>query len=308
MKTIKIYLNSAEASFASSLLEAGGIRTLLNGEHSFGLTPGFASGGIRLQVADEDFEKALIILREGFDAAEKASGSAEEASRGEASAGDVPPEMFEDVPPEAFEAEAPASSADTGDGKIPVGVFVAAVAVLAFLSFVLYQRSERERAAPVSQTQSRDLDGDGTADCFYIYRYGALQREEIDRNRDRAVDQWNFFDSAGLVERGEADDNFDGRPDVWTAYRNGLVESWKRDVDFDGVPDLFGVCEHGQAVQSESRPGDSKIVVRRYFFKNDAVREELVDENRDGKFDYRIQWDPFGTPSERMPIDGAKER
>jgi hypothetical protein len=39
---------------------------------------------------------------------------------------------------------------------------------------------------------------------------------------------------------------------------------------------------------------------------NGDLREELVDEDRDGKFDYRILHDPFGGISERIPLGEAK--
>lgn len=295
MKTIKTYLNAAEAGFASSLLEAGGIRTLLKGEESFAVTPGFASGGIQLQVPDEDFEKALILLREGFDAADDTADTTEEAS-----------DFAEEIPAEEFETQVPAPD-QRQTGKIPVGVFVAALVVLGFLSFALYQRSEEHAPARPSFTTTADLDGDGQPDHFYFFRYGTLQREEVDRNGDRAVDAWTFFGSGGYTERWEGDDNFDTRPDIWYVYRHGKQESWKRDVDFDGVPDVFATCENGQTVESEVRPGDSKIVLRRFHFAHENLRDELVDEDRDGRFDYKIVYDVYGTPSERMPIDRAKE-
>ncbi len=102
------------------------------------------------------------------------------------------------------------------------------------------------------------------------------------------------------------DANFDTRPDIWYFYRDGELQSWKRDTDFDGVPDWFGTCEHGLTVRQDCRPGDSFTVIRRYLFVNGHLHEELVDEDRDGKFDYKFIYDPFGGRSDRMPMGNSK--
>lgn len=298
MKTVKIYLNSAEAGFASSLLEAGGIRTLLHGEQSFALTPGFASGGIQLQVPDEDFEKALIILRDGPDAVETESAPAEEGTDEAA--------IAEEPPPEAFEPETPAPDPQAGTGKIPAGVFVAAVVVLALLSFFLVQRSKDHKAAFASYTTSADFGDDGKPDHFDIYREGRLVRQEVDRNGDGVVDAWYMFNSQGRTESTETDENFDGRVDGWAVFKQGELQSWKRDLDYDGVPDAFGDCKRGQTVECDMRPGDSWHPLRRYLYTNEILKEELVDENGDGLFDYKFVYDIFGTRSGRRPVRDAQ--
>lgn len=54
MKTVKTFANLSEAGFASSLLEAAGIPALLADEQSYLAIPGMATGGIRLQVEEEE--------------------------------------------------------------------------------------------------------------------------------------------------------------------------------------------------------------------------------------------------------------
>ena len=67
MITIKTYQNLAEAEYAHSLLEAMGIRGFLHGEDAFqtGLP---LTDGVRLQVQEEDAQRALRVLdqREGL--------------------------------------------------------------------------------------------------------------------------------------------------------------------------------------------------------------------------------------------------
>jgi hypothetical protein len=62
MKTIRRFGNLAEANFFQSLLESAGIEANLAEELTFALGPGYAPQGIRLQVPDEDEERACKIL------------------------------------------------------------------------------------------------------------------------------------------------------------------------------------------------------------------------------------------------------
>jgi len=62
MKTIRRFGNLAEANFFQSLLVSAGIEANLAEELTFALGPGYAPQGIRLQVPDEDEERAYKIL------------------------------------------------------------------------------------------------------------------------------------------------------------------------------------------------------------------------------------------------------
>ena len=55
-------------------------------------------------------------------------------------------------------------------------------------------------------------------------------------------------------------------------------------------------------MQTDIRPNNSPVVTRREFLTRMVLREEWVDEDEDGKFDYRIEFDPFGKPTEHLPI------
>ena len=280
MRTLKTFANLAEAGFASSLLESAGIGASLVDEQSFLMTPGMATGGIRLQVEDADFERAARVLAEGPDAV-------------------VPRADASPVLPDEAEAK----------GRIPAGLFIAAAVGFALLALAIHQfvenrRTERWRTA--NKTYDYDDNHDGRPDHFFIYRNEVLSREEIDRNADGKIDAWEIFDRDGRIERLELDENFDGRPDAWFSYKNGLIESSRRDTDFDGRPDWFGTFEHGIAVRSDCRPNESSIVVRREIYEHGVLREEWVDENQDGVFDYKFLYDPFGARSERIPIVPAK--
>jgi Putative prokaryotic signal transducing protein len=280
MKTVRTFANLAEAGFASSLLQSVGILASLTDEQCFLMTPGMATGGIRLQVEDPDFERAARVLAEGPDA----------------------------VVPRADDSQV---SADEGEahGGIPVAVFVAVAVVFGLMVFSVRQAAENRRTGPrraTEQTYEYDENHDGRPDRFLVYRNEVLARAEMDRNADGRIDSWETYDHEGGIERVEQDDNFDGRPDVWYSYKNGRVVSSRNDTDFDGRPDWFGTYENGIVVRMDCRPNESSIVVRRDVHEHGVLREEWVDENQDGVFDYKIPVDPFGVRSDRIPIQSAK--
>jgi Putative prokaryotic signal transducing protein len=62
MKTVRTYQNLALAGFDRSLLEAGGIDAVLLDENTVWSGVMFLPGGMRLQVPEEDFDRALEIL------------------------------------------------------------------------------------------------------------------------------------------------------------------------------------------------------------------------------------------------------
>ncbi len=286
MKTIRTFVNAAEAGFAGSLLESAGIRTLLKGEQSFMMTPGLATGGIQLQVEDEDVDRAVRLLDKGFDAVTEESRSDTEA---------------ETETPAAMEHAPVPRKAGRRRGHL--GLMVVGAMALGLMAYGVHQWDLYHPPQP----RDADFDHDGRPDHFYVYRDdGTLLRILVDHNGDGAVDEWITYDREGNAEHTERDTNFDARPDVWSFYENGEIQSRQRDTDFDGVPDWFGTYEHGLIVREDCRPGDSTVVVRRHIFVNAVLREEQVDEDRDGKFDYRILYDAFGTPSDRMPIEAAK--
>ena len=280
MKTVRIFTNLAEAGFACSLLESAGIRASLADEQSFLLVAGVATTGIRLQVEDPDFEWAERALAEGPDATgPSADDSALSPDEGEAS------------------------------GGIPVGLFVAVAGVLVLLAIVVHQAAENRRtesSRTATQTDEYDDNHDGRPDRFVSYRNGVLSSYEMDRNADGKIDEWGIYAREGTIERVEQDENFDGRPDAWFSYKNGRAESTRHDTDFDGRPDWFGAYENGILFRMDCRPNESSVVVRRDIYEHGVLREEWVDENQDGVFDYKILVDPFGERSDRIPIQPAK--
>ena len=277
MKTIRTFSNLAEAGFASSLLEASGIKALLADEQSFSIGYGQVGGGLRLQVEDDDAERAEQVLNQGPDAAGERSS----------------------------ETEAPAD----GQSPVPTGVFIAGAVVLGVLAFAIYQITERRGTSGMfsrAQTYELDSNGDGKPDRFATYRHGKVVESRSDQNFDGKPDLWEFYDGDGNIQRAEQDHNFDGTVDEWFTYENGVVASCKSDADFNGVADWFTTYKHGVVALSNVIPNGSGKVARRYIYNDGGLAEEWVDENRDGDFDYKILHDPFGGMSEHIPMERAK--
>ena len=91
-----------------------------------------------------------------------------------------------------------------------------------------------------------------------------------------------------------------------TRAGSGACVAGRDDTDFNGVPDWFSTFKDGILIQGDVRPNDSRVVTRRTFFTRGILREEWVDEDADGKFDYRIEFDPFEKPSEHLPMAAPK--
>lgn len=277
MKTLKTFSNVAEAGFAGSLLEAAGIPVLLADEQSSLWSYGMAIP-IRLQVEEADVDRALEILEKGLRAADEA-------------------------PPSA----ATALESTSGDCRLPVWLFLAAGAVFALMVFLVrHTAKDRKPRASREQTYEFDQNGDGRADSFATYRGDCIISSKGDRNFDGRIDEWLFFDEQGRTTRAERDDNFDGQPDAWVTYRGGVETSAKRDTDFNGKVDSITTYTHAVPVRTEVRPNESKVMSRLFLYRSGVLYEQRVDQDQDGKFDYRILYDPFSGPSERMPLAESK--
>lgn len=66
MKTVKKCIDIQEANRFKMTLDAAGIESFIPNEHSATVAPFafFAGGGVKLQVTEENFEKALEVLKD----------------------------------------------------------------------------------------------------------------------------------------------------------------------------------------------------------------------------------------------------
>jgi len=341
MKTLKTFSNLAEAGFAQSLLEAAGLHPFLADEQiGGGYTP--IAVGMRLQVEESEYEHALRVLAEGLDAEPTASEAGPSPMAGLAAdpraSGRMPIGIFvavavgfvviyiaigDKLPRSKRRASQQSQASYTNaageqvyprdsnkDGKADE---------YWYYRDGKYVRYEADRnfdgridtwdyygSDGTTERSESDENFDGKPDRFTTYRKGRVTKIEQDQNFDGKIDESFFYNSRGAIERSEIDENYDGILDHWYDYRDGLSAASRMDTDLNGIPDFFLTYRDGVRIQCDIRPNDSPVVTRRQFYKNGLFREEWVDEDADGKFDYRIEYDPFGKPSGHLPMAESK--
>lgn len=141
---------------------------------------------------------------------------------------------------------------------------------------------------------SADWDGDGRVDETYYYSGQVLDRTEYDRNADRQVDLRWIYDYQGIPKRMESDDNFDGHFEWQSEIKRGSVVRSEMDEDDDGRPELVQRYRHGVLISTDIYDGD-KLVVRETYGNSRLVSREY-DQDGDGAFERRVEFDAIGDP------------
>lgn len=70
-----------------------------------------------------------------------------------------------------------------------------------------------------------------------------------DQNGDGRPDVWRHFDAHGQITQVDVDSNFDGKPDIEEYYQRGTLVRRESDRNFNGQADLieeFDAATHGQ--------------------------------------------------------------
>lgn len=110
--------------------------------------------------------------------------------------------------------------------------------------------SEFEKIFDVDEYDSTwitgDTNGDGRRDyALKLDERGDKRYEAVDFNFDGMMDDFYLYKNGALF-REELDTNFDGRIDLWIFMHDGVrVEGYERDTDYDGVVDI--VKEFGRS-------------------------------------------------------------
>lgn len=177
---------------------------------------------------------------------------------------------------------------------------VAALSVIAGILLVLaYQRTQEK----FSGTVQRDLNHDGRIDEWDTYDKDRIVKVAGDNNGDEQPDIWYYYED-NVMARWEADCNFDGKVDVWGAYdTRGVTRESKSDLDFDGNPDVTHFFQFGLSRESHYVLPGSGLIWKKEFYTNGLLREELLDRNRDGRFDAKLLFDVFGVEVSRQKLD-----
>jgi hypothetical protein len=160
--------------------------------------------------------------------------------------------------------------------KTPLLPIALGLALLGTLMVILVKNRAVPQPAP-GQDYEEDRNGDGRSDGFFRYEKGVpvAAREDV---------------------------NFDGQIDCWFIIKNGAYHAAEYDTDFNGAPDMFSTFTHGIVSQTDVRPNGSPIATRRFVYRAGVLREEFVDDDEDGKFDRKIEYDSFLKPTATIDL------
>jgi len=120
----------------------------------------------------------------------------------------------------------------------------------------------------------------------------------VDYNGDGhgAYDARWTFDARGAEKHYQADDNFDGRFEWQAEVEYGEVSRSVLDTDGDGRPEQVWHFEHGVISQVDYHFASGGRVVKRAFFKAGLLDSAEYDDDGDGVFERRVQFDSHAEP------------
>lgn len=264
MRPIKTFSHEYAIQTAAVYLESQGIQTEIRKDDCGGLFPSMqTASGIQLLVRPEDEEKARALLVE----------------------------MENENKPKEKHSSAPVKPVVSF-----IAVFVAGVIV--GILFTMIADEIHKKNPKVFKT---DINADHQPDLFSYYHHGKLVRTEEDRNYDGNVDAWQWYGSKDILQ-AEFDDNFDKVVDGWVSYQNKDFFTWKYDSDFNGKVDAIVWFEHGQKTKRDWQPNESQMVTKRELFENGSKKQEYLDNNQDGEFEVRIDFDAMENEVQRVKL------
>jgi len=171
-----------------------------------------------------------------------------------------------------------------------------AVGALVGGAFAFVMVNVTTRDDDIVNSSGVDYNGDGHNDVMY-YSVGSVPSQTtFDRNFDGAYDARWTFDARGAEKHYQADDNFDGRFEWQAEVEYGEVSRSVLDTDGDGRPEQVWHFEHGVISQVDYHFASGGRVVKRAFFKAGLLDSAEYDDDGDGVFERRVQFDSHAEP------------
>lgn len=143
-------------------------------------------------------------------------------------------------------------------------------------------------------TQGVDWDDDGNYEEVFTYAGDAFTRIEYDRNDDGRFDAIQRNDHRGIPSEYLVDDDFDGRYEWQTRYRNNQPFHSEADIDGDGFAEMRIRYKDGAPVEHDMLDPVSKKVKVRYYLCSGKTVAANIDRDGDGEFDASVTYDYFG--------------
>jgi hypothetical protein len=125
---------------------------------------------------------------------------------------------------------------------------------------------------------------------------------DLDRNGDGKADARSIFDTKGRATESFEDNNFDGKWDVRFVMHENIVITAEQDLDFDGAFDSQSRFKNGVLMEQTVIPSGSGNPLFRHEYKNGVAVASWFDPERDGKWNERIEYDPMGRETARVPM------
>jgi len=253
---LKTFTSETDAKIASNLLSANGIDSFIQSDNVAGLHPELSvSSGVKLFVHRESFELAIGLLE----------GAKEQSS-----------------PKQTNEAPQTSKKHKIRSQLMPLLVGLVIGVSIGFVSFKSYY----------TESDFVDVNNDGIRDRGYVYVNDFLEKISMDTNFDGIFDSFTEYFNE---EDGEMsmDTNYDGSIDSWTTLKHEMTVEVKTDLDANGIPDMFYYYDGNMLSKTEIRPNNSDVIERLTTHRLDFTWSEFVDEDKDGTFDIRDDYDQF---------------
>jgi|GEM_PF-377653 len=284
--------HSADAQLVRGLLAQEGIRSFVFGgalEGGAGLLP--VGGSVRVEVADEDLERARAIIDE-WQAADVPASDDDEDDADRDYGDEATPGHVEDA-----NLYRPLNARKPASGGFGMAGIVFALAIGALGGALATGAALR----PSASAQDVDYNGDGIADERLNYEGERLVRVDTDRNTDGSFDLVTRYDGNGLASSIEEDQDFSGVRETSATLDKGLMTVRSADYDGDGVPErqenyLRGVLHNVEWLDAQGR------VVKRDTYTGGRLSGGEIDSDRDGVLDTSRVYDERGEVRSSEPL------
>jgi len=286
--------HSADAQLVRGLLAEEGIRSFVFGgalEGAAGLLP--AGGSVRLEVADDDAERARSIIQARQDTAVPLDDrdDADEVDR-DYGDDDTPAHVEGGNLYRPLNQRLPSRHTGASLGGIVFALIAGALGGAIATGIALQPRQS---------LQPIDYNDDGRPDETLFFEGEHLQRIDADRDSDGEVDQRTHYDERGLPTGIEEDQDFDGVRETASRYENGQLAGRSADYDGDGQVDWQQAAKRG-VLQSEQWFDKRGNLIKHIDYVDNRPVSGEFDSDGDGVRDTARDYDPRGEISASRPL------
>ena len=279
---IKIYeaSNGLEAKLILDLLQQAQLSARIDGEYlQGGIGDIQASGLVRVMISESDFKqgKLLISQWENNEFAITEDENLENSNHYQ-------------------EPEANSFASNVSTEKMLNYLVVGIVCLLiGVFSTAYYYRS------PTFEN-GVDYDGDGIPDEWWVYKGNRISETRMDRNFDKNIDLYLFYDHKGNLESMVSDDNFDGEFETGSKIKHGNWVWTNTDTTGDGFKNYQVKFKHGIIDTISYYHPQTKNKVKTEKYVNLVLSYSEIDTNKDGMLDSRIEYDEYANPVKTILI------